>query len=178
MSVIAQANDDQTIGNFYAYSPYGQAIALGTDDGNLLQYTGRENDGTGLYYYRARYYDPILKRFISEDPIGIAGALNFAAYVGGNPVNFSDPDGLQKWPYRDYHRAMEEWPDSRTETCLGQACRYDRICEKWRCLLTPPGTCPEKFFYYPDETTVASKPGWSPENDPSCQCVKRKLKYK
>ena len=38
---------------------------------NSYQYTGRENDGTGLYFYRARYYAPALGRFISEDPIGL-----------------------------------------------------------------------------------------------------------
>lgn len=81
------------LGNVYAYSPYGETVTLGPDEGNPLQYTGRENDGTGLYYYRARYYDPVLKRFVSEDPIGIAGGLNLAAYVGGNPVSFSDPTG-------------------------------------------------------------------------------------
>ena len=39
---------------------------------NPFQYTGRENDATGLYYYRARYYSPTLRRFISEDPLGLA----------------------------------------------------------------------------------------------------------
>lgn len=94
MSVIAQANDDQSVSNFYAYSPYGQAITLGPDGGNSLQYTGRENDGTGLYYYRARYYDPVLKRFIAEDPIGIVGGLNLYAFVDGDPVSLVDPEGL------------------------------------------------------------------------------------
>ncbi len=94
MSVIAQANDAQGTENFYAYSPYGQAITLGPDGGNSLQYTGRENDGTGLYYYRARYYDPVIKRFISEDPIGVAGGVNLYAYVRGNPLRFVDPRGL------------------------------------------------------------------------------------
>jgi len=36
---------------------------------NPFQYSGRENDGTGLYYYRARYYHPKLMRFVSEDPL-------------------------------------------------------------------------------------------------------------
>jgi RHS repeat-associated protein len=96
MSVIAQANDDQSIANFYAYSAYGEAASLGPDGGNSLQYTGRENDGSGLYYYRARYYDPVLKRFISEDPITLAGGLNIYAYVGGGPTGFTDPYGEQK----------------------------------------------------------------------------------
>jgi RHS repeat-associated protein len=92
-SVIAQSKDDQAIQNFYAYSPYGEVIYLGSDEGNPIQYTARENDQTGLYYYRARYYDPVLKRFISEDPIGLRGGLNRFAYVGGNPVSLSDPSG-------------------------------------------------------------------------------------
>jgi len=58
-------------------------------------FTGREWDPeTGLYYYRARYYDPKLGRFISEDPIGFDGGVNFYGYVGGNPVNRVDPTGL------------------------------------------------------------------------------------
>jgi uncharacterized protein RhaS with RHS repeats len=48
-----------------------------------------------LYYYRARYYDPSIGRFISSDPIEfLAGDVNFYRYVGGDPVNFVDPSGL------------------------------------------------------------------------------------
>lgn len=50
---------------------------------------------TGFYYYRARYYDPKIGRFISEDPIGFRGGINFYAYVENNPVNDTDPTGLQ-----------------------------------------------------------------------------------
>ncbi|MCA9421817.1 MAG: RHS repeat-associated core domain-containing protein, partial [Nitrospira sp.] len=58
------------------------------------QFTGRENDGTGLFYYRARYYSPVIQRFISEDPIGFAGGdPNLYAYVFNNPVNLTDPEG-------------------------------------------------------------------------------------
>jgi RHS repeat-associated protein len=85
-------------GQAYAYSAYGETVALGPDGGNPLQYTGRENDGTGLYYYRARYYDPLLKRFIAEDPIGTEGGINLYAYVGGNPISYVDPLGLQAIP--------------------------------------------------------------------------------
>jgi len=93
MSVIAQANDSQSVDNFYAYSAYGEATALGPDGGNSLQYTGRENDGTGQQFSRARYYDHQLKRWISEDPIRLQAGQNFYAYVGGDPVNQSDPTG-------------------------------------------------------------------------------------
>jgi uncharacterized protein RhaS with RHS repeats len=47
----------------------------------------------GLYYYRARYYSPTIKRFISEDPIGLSGGLNEYAYVYGSPLNGTDPTG-------------------------------------------------------------------------------------
>ncbi len=59
------------------------------------RWTGRELDQeTGLYYFRARYYDPAVQRFIQEDPIGYAGGLNLYGYGDGNPTNGRDPDGL------------------------------------------------------------------------------------
>ena len=102
-SVIAQLKDDQSVQNQYGYSPYGVTVKGNAgvvdnpvdDKGNASQYTGRENDGTGLYYYRARYYMASCGRFISEDPIGLGGGqTNLYAYVGGDPVDFMDPSGL------------------------------------------------------------------------------------
>ena len=61
---------------------------------NELLFTGRQwDEDNRLYYYRARYYDPEIGRFISEDPIGFGAGVNFYAYVGNNPVNFNDPSG-------------------------------------------------------------------------------------
>jgi RHS repeat-associated protein len=61
-------------------------------------YTGREWDPeTALSYYRARYYDGALGRFLSDDPIRTRGGLNFQRYVENDPVNFSDPSGLILW---------------------------------------------------------------------------------
>jgi RHS repeat-associated protein len=86
----------------YDYAAYGettQTTLTGTPSDNSQQYTGRENDNTGLYYYRARYYNPTCARFISEDPIGWAsGQVNNYSYVEGNPISFVDPEGLQKGP--------------------------------------------------------------------------------
>jgi RHS repeat-associated protein len=73
----------------------GQANQATDDQGNTSQYTARENDGTGLYYYRARYYMPSCGRFISEDPIGTQGGINLYGYVGGDPINATDPMGLK-----------------------------------------------------------------------------------
>ena len=60
-------------------------------------YTGREWDAEAdLYYYRARWYEAQLGRFISEDPIGLRGGINLYAYVGNNPTGFIDPEGAQR----------------------------------------------------------------------------------
>ena len=60
-------------------------------------FTGREYDSEiGLYFYRARYYDPAIGRFIQEDPIGFQGGdTNLYAYVRNNPVKYRDPLGLE-----------------------------------------------------------------------------------
>jgi RHS repeat-associated protein len=79
----------------YSYSPFGAVARTGSGD-TPFQFTGRENDGaSGLYYYRARYYNPVLNRFISEDPIGLSGGINVYAYVEGSPVDSTDPEGLE-----------------------------------------------------------------------------------
>lgn len=77
----------------YTYEPFGNTIVAGGASGNEFQYTGRENDGTGLYYYRSRYYDPTIGRFISEDPIGFWGGIDFYAYVLNDPADLTDPMG-------------------------------------------------------------------------------------
>ena len=97
-SVIAQLSDDNaapgSLQNSYGYSPYGESTTVGPDvTKNPVQYTSRENDGTGMMFYRARYYDPVMKRFISSDPIGLGGGLNTYGYVLGDPVQLRDPTG-------------------------------------------------------------------------------------
>jgi len=47
-----------------------------------------------LYYFRARWYEPVTGRWLSNDPIGISGGLNQYVFCGGNPVNWTDPYGL------------------------------------------------------------------------------------
>ncbi|WP_287130278.1 RHS repeat-associated core domain-containing protein [Candidatus Cyanaurora vandensis] len=62
---------------------------------NNLTFTGREDDGTGVLYYRARYYSPRLQRFISEDPLGFGGGdSNLYRYAGNSPNVETDPLGL------------------------------------------------------------------------------------
>lgn len=59
------------------------------------KFTGRESDGeTGLYYYRARYFDARVGRFIGQDSMGFgAGDSNLYRYVGNSPLNGTDPSG-------------------------------------------------------------------------------------
>jgi len=54
----------------------------------------RWDEETGIYYYRARYYDPTIGRFLSQDPLGMVDGPNLYAYVLNNPINFVDPLGL------------------------------------------------------------------------------------
>ena len=93
-STRALTDDAKTISTRYQYEPYGETTTSGAASTNPSQYSGRENDGTGLYYYRARYYHPTLKRFISEDPIGLEGGINTYLYANAAPTIYTDSLGL------------------------------------------------------------------------------------
>ncbi len=106
-SVVGLTTENGQLATTYHYDPFGNTTVVGEPSDNPFQYTGRENDGTGLYYYRARYYSPELQRFISEDPVGFEGGdANLFAYVGNNPVNWIDPEGrcpetfITEWRYK------------------------------------------------------------------------------
>jgi RHS repeat-associated protein len=93
-NVLAVTNEDGSIHQQFFYTPFGVEL-VGDASGNPFRYTGRRFDPeTGLYYYRARYYDPDLGRFLQVDPVGYADQWNLYAYVGNNPVNTTDPTGM------------------------------------------------------------------------------------
>ena len=96
-SVRAITDSAGLTANSYDYDAYGNIEASVEGIANPFTYTGREFDAeSGLYFYRARYYDPATGRFLTEDPIGLVGGFNIYAYVDGNPVNFVDPTGEAK----------------------------------------------------------------------------------
>ena len=95
-SIVALTDDKGRVVQTYEYDSFGNMKQHGHKVKQPYTFTGREYDSeTGLYYYRARYYDPKIGRFISEDPIGFMGGINKYAYVGNNPVNWVDPLGLE-----------------------------------------------------------------------------------
>ena len=155
-SVIALTDETGAIKTQYTYDPFGNVTISGEPSDSPFQYTGRENDGTGLYYYRARYYSPELQRFISEDPIlrmklhlvtfEFCRSINqnlsmfplfqfmlkepqdFHPYVyaKNNPIKYIDPKGLQ---------SCKEDPE-----CMGR-CRaaYFIVCSMYCDLIPHPG---------------------------------------
>jgi RHS repeat-associated protein len=93
-SVVRATNGSGGITLTRQYDAWGNLETGASEPG--YAFTGREWDPeTGLYYYRARYYDARLGRFAGEDPIGLRGGVNLYAYVDSNPVERTDPLGLQ-----------------------------------------------------------------------------------
>ena len=98
-STIALGDSSGTLQTQYTYEPFGYTTQSGQANTNSYKYTGREDDDSGLYYYRARYYHPRLQRFIAEDPLGFGGGdVNLYAYVRNSPTNYIDPDGTIRLP--------------------------------------------------------------------------------
>jgi RHS repeat-associated protein len=95
-SVTSLTNYSGATAQAYTYDSFGNMTGSSGSLTNPFQYTGREKDSeTGLYYYRARYYDPTVSKFISEDPSGFDGGINFYNYSNNGPTNLIDPYGLQ-----------------------------------------------------------------------------------
>jgi RHS repeat-associated protein len=97
LGLLARTGAGVTIDNQYRYDPFGNLQgSTNSTIPNALRFAGREYDAeTQLYYDRARYIDPALGRFVSEDPIGLDGGINLYAFVGNDPVNGWDPSGTK-----------------------------------------------------------------------------------
>jgi RHS repeat-associated protein len=94
-SVTSLSNTSSTLVSTYAYDTFGNITNSTGTIVNAFRFTGREFDAeTGIYFYRARYFDPRSGRFISEDPSGFRGGTNFYLYARNSPITLKDPLGL------------------------------------------------------------------------------------
>ena len=93
-SVTSLSDTSGNLPSTYTYDSFGNLVATSGSIVNNFRYTGREFDSeTGVYYYRARYYDPNVGRFLSEDPLHFVAGINFYPYALNAPVNLRDPSG-------------------------------------------------------------------------------------
>ncbi|MCG6154171.1 RHS repeat-associated core domain-containing protein [Rubinisphaera margarita] len=134
----ASANDTTTNINHLVYSSYGE-IKAETNSGYTpyYTYTAREwDEAAGIYYYRARWYDPVVGVFTSEDPERfINGDVNLYSYVRNSPVIFSDGSGL--WPgYGQYCGPRSRFGE-KPDDALDAACKEHDACVTWGCVFTP-----------------------------------------
>lgn len=92
-STVALTNASGAVTNQFRYDAYGRVGTEGAS-GFPFRYTGQRIDAeTGLYYYKARYYDADTGRFLQIDPVGYTADLDLYAYVGNDPLNRTDPTG-------------------------------------------------------------------------------------
>src|SRR6266568_3918458 len=95
-SISSLSNTAGALAQTYTFDSFGKLTNSTGSLTNPFRYTAREFDAeTNLHFYRARYYDQNAGRFISEDPIGFKGGINFYRYVKNDPMNFVDPTGTQ-----------------------------------------------------------------------------------
>jgi len=147
----------------YRYDAWG-AIENGTS-ASRYAFTGRERDAEiGLHYYRARYYDPAIGRFVSEDPIRFDGGVNLYAYVRNNPATFVDPLG------------REARLPNQSRRCIMYILHVYHRCKVLRYVIPSVHGCGDASTIYPWDTDYAGgvipigscslddpKPEWSPD---------------
>jgi RHS repeat-associated protein len=97
-NVVNTTDEAGRILQTYEYEAFGRVRNISFDPHNDFRSLGAygllQDDATDFRYNRARYYDAEIGRFISRDPIGIAGGINLYGYAGNNAVNWVDPSGL------------------------------------------------------------------------------------
>jgi RHS repeat-associated protein len=122
---VRRANRQSSIRNHqsqavYEYDVYGQPAAADPGHPNPFAFTGRRFDPeTGLYYYRARYYNPTIGRFLQTDPIGYEGGSNLYRYCQNNALRWVDPSGAD--PYDEGDDWTPYYQQDSAASCLAAA---------------------------------------------------------
>jgi RHS repeat-associated protein len=119
-SVVEILNEDGSTKEKISYDTWGNS-----NSPNAM-FTGKQRDTTGLYYFNARYYDPIIGRFITEDPAKQGNS--WYTYCGNNPLNHTDPDGreyTQEWLDDTYNKYINNEPMFVSERGLWEAQNFN-----------------------------------------------------
>lgn len=103
-----RALDESSVIAEFDYDSFGQLIISRGSTRGLARFQGHQyDDASGLVYMRARYYDPSVGQFVSQDPIGYISGQSLYGFVRNNPLRFTDPQGL--YPGEDI---VEFFPDA------------------------------------------------------------------
>ena len=128
-STTALADSTGEIQTQYTYEPFGNTTVTGAATGNTNQYSGRELDETGLYFYRARYYSSQTSRFLSEDPLGFRGSgPNLYEYGGNDPISNKDPEGKSTYDCTAPLEALGWFGYPVYYTPLGWVLEHEYLC--------------------------------------------------
>lgn len=130
---ITDANGD--VVQRYSYDSFGTPKAT-TNFKNPYQFTGREWDPeTNLYYYRARYYDSYVGKFLSKDPASFAGGdVNLYTMVKNNPVNYKDSFGLMSDADKNDNGYCARKLVEDTLKCEKECNPFKKIICKWKAI--------------------------------------------
>lgn len=114
-STTAITNEAQTITHSYSYDPFGNILSKTETDFNAYRYVGQHGvayESDDLVFMRARYYDPTMGRFLSEDPVW---AMNLYPYADNNPITKTDPKG-ENWMFSFGLNRLEDWSVEEAKT--------------------------------------------------------------
>jgi len=131
-TIHAMADTNGVVVEQYKYTAWGQTTVYDANTnllsqsaiGNRYLWQGREYSWkSGLYYFRARWYDPITGRWLSNDPIGVSGGWNQYVFCGNNTLNVVDPFGLEGQDF--YDQLLDSQANSPSTATLGNQMRGD-----------------------------------------------------